>query len=414
VQIPDVPPQLLAALRQAAGDQRLALVGGVVRDLLLHRQHQDPWRGLPDLDLVVEGSAAALMVAFDAALAVQMNHPMEWREQHHGAYGTVAVEVLMPQTLQGQWLLDLASARTELYPVPAANPVVRSGSLEQDLARRDFTVNAMALIIGPHVGEAELLDPHHGQMDLQARQLRFLHAGSLRDDPTRLFRAARYAARLGFELAPESLEMVQTTLADWPWPWRCGDPPEVAPPGLATRLRMELELLLNREPWQEALALLQRWGGLSLLDPRLQEQHDWMGRLCWAKRLALPLLPALVANSQDPHALASRLQLPHGQRQWLRDMFALEERLLSAPLPNSPSGWTECLERPGCSVEGVALALVRGLQPRRPLVRWWYRWRHVRSPRDARQVMATEGLVPGPSLGQRLKDLRMAHLDQLG
>ena len=75
MQIPDVPPQLLAALVEAAAGQRLALVGGVGRDLLLHRHHQDPWRGLPDLDLVVEGRAADLVVlALFALLAVAL-HP---------------------------------------------------------------------------------------------------------------------------------------------------------------------------------------------------------------------------------------------------------------------------------------------------------------------------------------------------
>ena len=73
----------------------------------------------------------------------------------------------------------------------------------------------------------------------------------------------------------------------WPWPWRPGDPPEQAPPALGTRLRMELELLLEREPWQRALTLLQGWGGLLLLDPGLQADHSWHRRLLWARRFEL-------------------------------------------------------------------------------------------------------------------------------
>jgi poly(A) polymerase len=94
-----------------------------------------------------------------------------------------------------------------------------------------------------------LLDPHHGQEDLAARRLRFLHANSLLEDPTRLIRAARYAARLGFELDPSALEQVHRVLKLWPWAWQPGAAPQEAPPALGTRLRMELELLLEREPY---------------------------------------------------------------------------------------------------------------------------------------------------------------------
>ena len=100
----------------------------------------------------------------------------------------------------------------------------------------------------------------YGQQDLAARRLRLLHANSLVDDPTRLIRAARYAARLGFELDPSALEQARRVLQAWPWGWRPGSPPQPVPPALGTRLRMELELLLDREPWHEALDRLQTWG----------------------------------------------------------------------------------------------------------------------------------------------------------
>ena len=166
-EIPGVPAELPGLLQAAAGAQPLALVGGAVRDLLLHRVHNDPWRGLVDLDLVVEGSAAALVARLPGVVAAQ----------EHGAYGTVELEL----QLAGQSvLLDVATARCETYPQLGENPVVAFGSLADDLARRDFTINAMALL------PQGLLDPHGGQRDLQQRQLRFLHAGSVADDPTHL------------------------------------------------------------------------------------------------------------------------------------------------------------------------------------------------------------------------------------
>jgi poly(A) polymerase len=410
VQIPDVPPQLLSALVEAAAGQRLALVGGVVRDLLLHRHHQDPWRGLPDLDLVVEGRAADLVERLPEALKHQLGQTVPLRQQHHGRYGTVAVELKLPAQFGGIWLLDLASARQEVYPQPAENPRVSPGTLEQDLARRDLTVNAMALVL-PRDGEAEvqLLDPYGGQLDLAKRRLRFLHHDSLRDDPTRLLRAARYAARLGFDLAPEAMQQAQATLAEWPWSWCLGDDPANAPPALATRLRMELELLLEREPWPQALALLQQWGGLGLLDAKLQADFAWRRRLHWADRLALPMLPALLANGEQPQALASRVQLPHGQQSWLKCMQWLRQHLEEQPCPTTICDWCALFESPGISVESVALAVIAGQQPRGPLLRWLMQWRHVKAPVTAQELLQA-GWQPGAQLGLELQRRRWQQL----
>ncbi len=406
VEIPGVPAQLLEALIAAAAGQRLALVGGAVRDLLLHRVHNDPWRGLPDLDLVVEGQAAALVE--------RLQLPASARP--HGAFGTVELELRLPGQQPDQpstWLVDLASARQEVYPQPAENPQVRLGRLDDDLARRDFSVNAMALLLAGDGSEGVLLDPHGGQADLAARQLRLLHPQSLQDDPTRLLRAARYSARLGFALAPESAQQAAATLAAWPWGWTPGDDPAQAPPALGTRLRMELELLLEREPWPQALAALQSWGGLALLDGQLQADRHWQRRLAWAQRLGLPLLAALLAGAADPLALAERLQLPHRQHRLLAQVLELRRRLALAPAGSQPpSWWCALLEAPGLSPEAVALALVAGMGPRRPLLRWWARWRHITPSLSAAELMAREGLRPGPRVGERLRQLRAECLDQ--
>jgi len=415
VQIPDVPPQLLAALVEAAADQRLALVGGVVRDLLLHRHHQDPWRGLPDLDLVVEGQAEELVNGLLQELRQVLGSEVELRARPHGRFGTVEVELDLPTLQGGTWLLDLASARCEHYTAPACNPSVRPGALEDDLARRDFSVNAMALVLSANPGDAELLDPHGGQSDLKSRSLRLLHSQSFQDDPTRLFRAARYAARLGFDLDAASLHQVQSTLARWPWPWHWGDPPELAPPALGTRLRMELELLLEREPWRLALQALQRWQGLALLDPGLQHDRHWCLRLAWGERLGLPLIMVLVAGADDPQALARRLQLPTRQQCLIKQALQLRDQLHelaeASELPVHPSGWCALLEAPGLQPQAVALALVLGCRPRWPLLRWWARWRHVAAPLSAGQLLA-QGWRPGPELGQELHRLRGQHLDR--
>jgi len=465
VEIPGVPVALLAALVAAAAGRRLALVGGAVRDLLLHRLHDDPWRGLPDLDLVVEGQAAELT----GRLADQLPAGALRCIQEHGAFGTVAVELHWPEW--GTWLLDVASARRERYPLPAENPLVSPGSLDDDLARRDFSVNAMALVLDGEGRGAQLLDPHGGQLDLAQRQLRLLHDHSLSDDPTRLLRAARYAARLGFALAAPSRRQATATLASWPWPWHYGDPPGQAPPALATRLRMELELLLEREPWPAALTALQSWGALALLDPRLQGDPDWRRRLTWGQRFsshggatggpsvgrasALPPCAVLIAAASQPLALAERLQLPHRQHKLLAQWLELHRRLASVePSGWSPSRWCELLEAPGISADAVALALVAAppagppslpdpalvaatalvaapafpVEPafparagggagqllpqlRRPLLRWLLDWRQVRAPLTAADLISA-GMRPGPALGDRLRQERALHLDR--
>ena len=388
------------------GGLRLSIVGGAVRDLLLHRDHFAPWRDLPDLDLVVEGSASEL--AFGLRDRLGEERVSELRV--HGSFGTVEM------VLDGV-LLDLAQSRQERYLVPGDNPVVEPGPLKNDLARRDFTVNAMALVLGDGEADPELLDLHGGEDDLAARQLNFLHVGSVQDDPTRVVRGARYAARLEFDLAPQAFEQVQTTVTAWPWPWRHGDALDRVPPALGTRLRMEFELLFGREPWRQAVGHLQAWGALPLLDPSLQNDRLLLHRLRWAERLGVPLLCALVAASASPLALAQRLQLPLQQQRWIEERTGFQAWLAEQVLPDSWQGWsaarwTEALESRLWSAEVVVLEVALMGPCWRPLLRWWGRWRHVKPPQTARDLIAT-GLQPGPQLGEALRQSRLQRLESM-
>jgi len=130
-------------------------------------------------------------------------------------------------------------------------------SLEDDFRRRDFTVNAMACwISGPEMGK--LLDPLKGQPDLAAKQIRALHAKSFEDDPTRIYRAARFAGRFGFQVEPGTLEWIRAAIR------------EKRPAALsAVRRRHEFELVLKEENPAPALTLLQSWGALELV------HSDW-------------------------------------------------------------------------------------------------------------------------------------------
>ena len=401
MELPGVPTSLLEELRAAAvsiGVSRLALVGGVVRDQLLHQRFGRPWTGVPDLDWVVEGDAAALA----AELVRRCGSDRLKAMQEYGAFGTVSLQ------LDGT-PLDLATARQEHYPAPAENPVVQAGTLTADLVRRDFTINAMAM----ELVAGELIDLHDGQEDLASGQLRFLHRCSVQDDPTRVFRAARYAARLEFQLAEESREQIRSTVEQWPWAWRQDDPAPAAPPALSTRLRMELDRLLEREPWRQALDLLEQWQALPLLDRQLQNDRQRTKRLRWARRLGLPLMPVLLMGAADPVAVAQRLQIPGRQQQWLQQCAELLHWLDVDPLPLSagPSVWSAALEQHNWQPEAVALAVTLRPRPWKPLLRWWGRWRMIQAPQTARDLIDM-GWQPGPALGEELRRQRSTAQDQ--
>ncbi len=165
------------------------LVGGPVRDLLLELP-------IGDLDLLVGDNLDALLDQIERRLSAEVSR---YPRFHTATIATDGERV------------DLTLARTETYAKPGALPEVKPAAVHEDFARRDFTVNAMALPLHTGAGR-ELVDPFDGQADLTARRLRILHDASFIDDPTRLFRASRYAARLGFRLEPGTTRAAKTAL----------------------------------------------------------------------------------------------------------------------------------------------------------------------------------------------------------
>ncbi len=186
-----LPVRQLHLLRQIGrlADERYVsvyLVGGVVRDLLLKREN---W----DLDLTVEGNG----IAFARQVADRYGAGLAVFERFATA------RLTFPDGLK----MDIATTRRESYAQPAVLPTVQPASIEEDLYRRDFTINAMAMQLNP--GQfGRLLDAYGGQRDLRARTIRVLHAGSFQDDPTRIFRAIRFEQRFGFRLERTTLRLL--------------------------------------------------------------------------------------------------------------------------------------------------------------------------------------------------------------
>jgi tRNA nucleotidyltransferase (CCA-adding enzyme) len=149
-----------------------------------------------DLDLVLEGDAVKFAEKF------HFNKPIS--TVFHRRFGTVKLKF-------GNYIIDIASARREIYTKPGALPEVTAGTIEEDLLRRDFTINAMALNLSAD-NAGQLLDPYKGIEDLKLKLIRILHGNSFRDDASRMFRAIRYEQRLDFNIEPETLRLIKRDL----------------------------------------------------------------------------------------------------------------------------------------------------------------------------------------------------------
>jgi tRNA nucleotidyltransferase (CCA-adding enzyme) len=349
------------------------VVGGAVRDLLLGR-------AVVDLDLVIEGDAVAaaqrLCAALDGSVTV------------HDRFGTATVEA-------DSHVYDLATARTEAYATPGALPHVRPASLEEDLLRRDFTVNAIAVALDGRVAAAP-----HAFADLEARVLRVLHEGSFLDDPTRLLRLVRYATRLGFGVEAETASLAAAAVAG-------GALATVTP----TRVGAELRLLLREPSAPAALAWVGAWEGNRLgvpldLDAAVAER-------------ALALLPA--DGRSDLLLLAAAVRAVPGASLagWLDALgFPARERdvVVAAAQTRGIEGRLEEAARPseiaaavrGVPVEAVALAGALGAED---AARAWIEdLRHMRLAIDGADLLAA-GVPQGEAVGRALAAALRARLD---
>ena len=317
------PPlwELLMKAARAAEEcgWHLYLVGGAVRDLLLAETTNSLF--IKDIDLVVDGfhQAADVGAGVKLATALQELYPAA-RLDIHGAFQTAAL--LWHNDPEFDSLgIDIATARTEFYPYPAANPEVEASSIRQDLYRRDFTINAMALRLTPATTPS-LLDFFGGLEDLQTRQIRVLHPNSLIEDPTRIYRGVRFAVRLGFRIETQTEAYIRYAINSGIYDRTAQVNKKT--PALQTRLKTELKYLLQAAYWQPALELLADLGALQCihstlkLDPELLHQLRLLARclqrfdaqqtlIHWQLRLELIIAYLAPAYRQQ---VAKNLQLP--------------------------------------------------------------------------------------------------------
>ncbi len=384
-----LPADLLDFVKAAGEEanrqqQKLYLVGGVVRDLLLERANLD-------LDLVVEGDAINL--------ADEMARINNAKVTPHPRFGTAKLQ-------WGRRSVDVATARAETYARPGALPAVRPGTIGDDLARRDFTVNTMAIELNPR-RFGQLMDVHGGVPDLKQKLIRVLYEKSFTDDATRIWRAVRYEQRLGFSIEPATLlllnrdiDMLETISGD--------------------RIRHELELALKEEMPEKTIQRAAELGVLAKLHPSLKGD-DWLAEtfarafeLCQPESPPLQLYLALLLyrlSSDETEKLISYLRPPGMSAQVIMDTVAIKEKIeeLSAHGP-PPSqvyhllhGYSQTALTAGSIATGSATAAEH-------IELYLNVLRHV-NPALSGDDLKKLGVPEGPQIKKILQTLREARLD---
>ena len=371
----------------------LFLVGGAARDVLLGAS-------TTDADLVVEGDglrfAGRLAEAFNATIL------------KHRRFGTATV------TLEDGAKIDVATARSEWYPEPGALPVVSPGTITEDLGRRDFTINAIAIRLNEaHLGE--LVDPHDGLGDLRRGLIRILHTKSFVDDPTRLFRAVRFEQRLSFRLEEQTERLCRNT-ATMGWADRLS----------GYRLGEQLRLLFEEtNPWK-GLHRLSEWGVLQTVHAAVTADAGVQQAFMALDRNRFNLTPvfkptwslyllALCRNLPDAslRELRARLRPDSELEKALRDLPAmshLAQQIVDGQVDGPSSFYSQARRLSHGTIGLFALA-----DPRPPVrhrcERYLVRDRQVHLAING-HTLAELGIPRGPLYSRLLEQVLMEKLDE--
>jgi tRNA nucleotidyltransferase (CCA-adding enzyme) len=417
-------PELFELLGEAGelatgqGDT-LYIVGGFVRDLLLTMlMENDPAAKAKtsprfDLDLVVEGQAIAL--------AQRLQKRNGGRVRSHSRFGTAKWILGRPipfnpgSTGEGVHLtsLDFVTARTEFYRHPSALPEVEQSSIRQDLHRRDFTINTLALRLTPdHFGE--LLDFYGGQSDLEVRLIRVLHNLSFVEDPTRMLRAGRLMARLDFALEERTAELLDHAV-------------DLLDQVSGERVMNELELVFRERQPERALQQLDDLGILAAIHPGLMVDK-WLikqlGMLCagldetpWCDVTPdtvhyLGLMTFSLAQD-ELDVLIERLNLRTNQRATLRQVYTIKRKANQIVKAERGSKLYHLLQPVSDDAQLIAWLALDNEPARRQIIHFQTELRNVNPMIDGHYLQREMRLHPGPLFKYILETLRNARLDGL-
>jgi len=357
------------------------VVGGFVRDLLLGKP-------VNDLDIIVEGDAIKL----GRKLVETYGGKLTPHFKFHTAIWHLA---------DSTDFVDLITAREETYEKPGALPTVKPSTIEEDLRRRDFTINAVAVRLDGE-GLGEILDPLEGQSDLGRGAIRVLHPLSFVDDPTRIFRAIRYEGRYGFSIAPETSSLINAEAL------------KVLRSLSGERIRHELDLVLDEGQSVQMLARASELGALEAVHPKMPEfDQERAEYLDMDARLDIPadrrtmgyMLWFMDLSEEDVILLANRLDFTN---ELTLAVWSAAQLMRGLPhlVDMKPSEWTYALEKlPLLSTYAVYL-----VSRENDLLSYISVWRHVK-PHTTGDDLKAKGLTPGPRYGEILLRLRSAWLD---
>jgi len=383
-----LPRQLLELVKdiseQAAKQgQRVYLVGGVVRDLLL---------GYPnfDLDLVVEGDAVKL--------AQQVAETSQAKLLAHHRFGTAKLRY-------DNFTLDLATTRKETYAKPGALPAVTPGTLKDDLVRRDFSINAMAISLAAN-DYGELVDPHQGKSDLERRLIRILHPGSFSDDATRILRAVRYEQRLDFELETQTAQLLKRDIS-------------MLDTISGDRIRHELELIFKEKQPEFVINRLAELGVLPRISLLLKGDGWIAEKFDKARRLKKPTqLPSLYFclfiysfSETGIEQFLARLNISAKLSRAMLDTLRLKTKLpLLDKSSLKPSEIYYLLrEYEPLAIQANAIASDSSMVHHH-LQLYLTKLRYVRTSLDGEELKRL-GISAGPEMGKILQILHKAKLD---
>ncbi|MEH2309155.1 CBS domain-containing protein [Nostoc sp.] len=414
--------QLLTTASQEAEKRgwHLYLVGGAVRDLLLAEATPDTLM-IKDIDLVVDGfhKSADVGAGVELAKALQQLYRAA-RLEIHGAFQTAALLWHKDPELDSLWV-DIATARTEFYPYPAANPEVEASSIRQDLYRRDFTINAIALrLTSPRSGE--LLDFFGGLLDLQAKQIRVLHPNSFIEDPTRIYRGVRFAVRFGFEIEPQTEEFIRYAINSGVYDRTSQE--NTKTPALQTRLKTELKHILEAPYWKSALQLLDNLGALQCIHPTLKLDESLLRKLRLLERCLRRFdaeqtiihwqmrLESLIAHLEPEYRVkvAQNLQLQEDSIVRLKNLVQSFSQLMEClPTLQHPSQVVQLLRQYDLPML-ILIALQSPREIRHQIWEYLIVWANVQPLLNGNDLKKL-GYKPGPVYRQILDDILAATLD---
>ncbi len=383
-----LPPPILALVRNAGKEataqaQELYLVGGAVRDLFLGRPNFD-------FDLVVEGDAIDL--------ARKLAGRSQAKLTIHSRFGTAKLNY-------PGFNLDIATARSETYSRPGALPTVKPGNIKDDLFRRDFSMNAMALCLNPQ-RSGNLIDLYHGKEDIGNRLIRIIHQNSFIDDATRILRAIRYEQRLGFKLETNTERLLRRDVA-------------MLDTISGDRIRHELELILKEDYPELALKRAQELCVLAQLHGSLKG-NGWLNqKFDQARKLheritLLPLYLCLLIydfTEKENEEFLSRLNFPRTLTEAMCHTLQLKAQLRRLSDPKmKPSDVYECLR--GYKTQAIQanfLATESSIISHR-LQLYLAKLRLIR-PLLNGEDLKRMGIPAGPRVGEALNALHEARLN---